>query len=62
MMVYDSAQSRREKEYFQFLENLRESGVTNMFGAAPYLANAFSLSKSEARDILLKWMESYDRT
>ena len=62
MMVYDSAQSRREKEYFQFLENLRESGVTNMFGAAPYLANTFSISKSEARDILLKWMESYDRT
>jgi hypothetical protein len=25
-----------ENEYFEFLDGLRESGVTNMFGAAPY--------------------------
>jgi hypothetical protein len=45
--------------YFAYLNALRESGEINMFGAAPYLAGAFSLSNSQARDILLKWMESF---
>jgi hypothetical protein len=45
--------------YFAYLNALRESGAINMFGAAPHLAAAFSLSNSQARDILLKWMESY---
>ena len=47
------------KEYFAYLNVLRESGVTNMFGAAPYLQQEFGLTKSEARDILMKWMESF---
>lgn len=46
-------------EYFEYLDNLRESGVTNMFGAAPYLQQAFGLSRYEARDVLLKWMETF---
>jgi hypothetical protein len=45
------------KEYFEYLEVLRKSGVTNMFGAAPYLQREFGLSRHEARDVLLKWME-----
>lgn len=48
-----------EKEYFAYLELLRDSGVTNMFGAAPYLEAAFDLSKSEARGVLSSWMESF---
>jgi hypothetical protein len=47
-------------EYFRYLDNLRASGVTNMFGAAPYLADAFDLGKKEARSILSKWMTTYD--
>jgi hypothetical protein len=45
--------------YFAYLNALRESGIINMYGAAPHLAAAFSLSRSEARDIVLKWMESF---
>lgn len=45
--------------YFDFLENLRESGVTNMFGAVPYLMDEFLIDKSEALDILGRWMETY---
>ena len=45
--------------YFAYLNALRESGAINMFGAAPYLQEAFSLSRAEARDIVLKWMESH---
>lgn len=47
------------QEYFDYLEELRESGVTNMFGAAPYLAEEFDISKNEAREILVAWMDSY---
>jgi hypothetical protein len=47
--------------YFEYLESLRESGVTNMFGAAPYLQEEFGLDKYEAKDILIEWMESYSR-
>jgi hypothetical protein len=47
------------KEYFEYLSNLRDSGVTNMFGAAVYLQRDFGLSRQESRDILLKWMESF---
>tara|TARA_B100000768_G_scaffold147985_1_gene141752 strand:- start:7517 stop:7678 length:162 start_codon:yes stop_codon:yes gene_type:complete len=48
-----------EKEYFAYLELLRDSGVTNMFGAGPYLESAFDLSRSEARKVLSSWMESF---
>jgi hypothetical protein len=47
------------KQYFDYLEKLRKSGVTNMFGAAPYLQREFGLDRHEARDILKQWMESY---
>lgn len=46
---------------FLFLDSLRKSGRINMFGAAPYLAEAFGLTKSEAREVLRQWMESFGR-
>jgi hypothetical protein len=49
------------QDYFEFLEDLRESGETNMFGAAPYLRREWpELSRTEAKDILMSWMRSYD--
>lgn len=47
-------------KHWVFLEELRKSRVTNMFGAAPYLAEEFNLSKNEAREILAEWMDKYD--
>jgi hypothetical protein len=48
------------KEYFDFLEALRESGQTNMLGARPYLQTAFpDLSDEEAKGILVKWLQSF---
>ena len=44
------------QQYYDYLDALRLSGVTNMFGAAPYLQREFGLSSREARDILLQWM------
>ena len=42
---------------FEFLNRLRESGETNMFGASPYLACAFDIPKREASKILIEWMQ-----
>lgn len=48
-------------EYFEFLDELRKSGITNMFGAVPYLMEAFDhLAYDEARDILKAWMETFN--
>ena len=49
-------------EEFEYLNTLRESGVTNMFGASPYLQEAFDISKSEAKTILALWMNSVKET
>jgi len=48
-----------KEEYFQFLDSLRESGQINMFGAGPYLMDAFGLDKRDAREIVLEWMETF---
>jgi hypothetical protein len=45
--------------YFEYLDELRESGETNMFGAGAYLEDAFDLPRREARDVLMEWMKTY---
>ena len=47
------------KDMHTFLNDLRDSGVTNMFGAAPYLQKEFGLEKGEARQVLANWMQSF---
>jgi hypothetical protein len=46
-------------EHKKFLENLRDSGATNMWGATPYLQAEFGLSESEAGEILVAWIRSF---
>lgn len=50
-----------KEEYFEYLDALRETGVTNMFGAAPYLESEFEMSRKDARDILVEWMETFEQ-
>jgi len=45
---------------FAFIDALREGGKINMFGAAPYLADAFDLERREAVVISAAWMETFD--
>jgi hypothetical protein len=47
------------QEQLEFLDKLRESGVTNMFGASPYLEREFGLDRSTARSVLSNWMETF---
>lgn len=53
-------QANMNPAHFKFLDELRESGDTNMFGAAQYLAPEFALDKKEARRILTAWMKTFD--
>jgi hypothetical protein len=44
----------------EYLDDLRESGITNMFGGVEYLLNEFpELGKTDARKVLSYWMETF---
>lgn len=51
-----------EQVYFEFLNDLRESGKTNMFGASLYLEEAFDLNRREAKTVLMNWMKQFNRS
>jgi len=48
-------------EFLVYLDKLRKSGVTNMFGARPYLADAFypMLNDKWAGKVLVYWMHTF---
>jgi len=47
------------EEHLEYLDDLRESGITNMYGAAPYVRDAFDIDLKTARDILQYWMNTF---
>jgi hypothetical protein len=64
MGVFDQPVSRPEfvkDEHLEFLDDLRESGVTNMFGATVYLVDELGLDKKVARQVLGYWIKSFGR-
>lgn len=48
-------------KFFEFLDELRESGETNMYGAGSYLQNEYWISRKAASEILATWMKTFDR-
>jgi hypothetical protein len=54
------AQNPADQKYFDFLVGLRDSGITNRFGASPYLHAEFEeITLRESQEILIRWMESF---
>ena len=49
------------QEFKRFLNDLRESGTTNMFGAGKNLEYEFGLEKAEARKVLSSWMQNFKK-
>jgi len=45
--------------HLEYLDALRESGETNMFGAGRYLMKSFGLTSPVAREILFYWMKTF---
>ena len=56
-------ETKKEMEFrmkvYEFLNSIRASGVTNMFGVAPYVQEEFELSKSEASNYVVDWMARF---
>ncbi len=46
-------------EIFVYLDDLRESGETNMYGASSYLVEEMSMERKQARDVLGQWMKTF---
>jgi tRNA uridine 5-carbamoylmethylation protein Kti12 len=54
-----SQEKEKYEKEFKYLERLRQSGVTNMYGAGPYLREEFNISKEESYEILKQWIKRY---
>lgn len=50
------------KEFFEYLDDLRISGIVNMYAATPYIEEEFDVKMPVAREILTLWMETFDST
>lgn len=46
-------------DYYETLEDIRKSGIVNMFGSAPYLAEHCGIGVKLAEEVLLSWMGNY---
>ena len=49
------------EDHLEYLDDLRESGKTNMYGASLYLKNEFSelKKKEDAKAVLMYWMHTF---
>lgn len=52
--------TEQEKEVMEFLNLLRNTGKTNMFGATPYIMQEFDIPKQEANKLLVLWMDNFN--
>ena len=49
-----------QEQVFKFLDELQESGVTNMFGAGNYVQKEYRININEANNYVAEWMRTYD--
>lgn len=48
-----------KEEVFHYLDTLRKTGDTNMFGAGPYVEAEFDMDPLEAGELLIEWMQTF---
>lgn len=58
-LLEDEEFNQNKNEVFLYLEDLKESGQTNMFGAAAFIQADFECSKNMSIRYLSEWMRSY---
>jgi hypothetical protein len=46
-------------ERLEYLDELRESSVVNMYGAGEYVENKFDVDRKEAKEVVTYWMETF---
>jgi hypothetical protein len=47
----------RGNRFFRFLRRMKAGGRSNMYGAVPYLMNAFGLDRNAAFQVVCEWMD-----
>ena len=52
--------SENEIEVFIYLNELRESGITNMFGASVYIEEEFGYDRRTSISLLTTWMDNFN--
>jgi len=50
-----------KSEVFEFLDDLKETGVTNMMGAEEYVMETYELPRMKARAFVVEWMTNYGK-
>jgi len=50
-----------EQEVLEFLNILRDTGATNMYGARPYVMENFELDRKESGELLSLWMANFNK-
>jgi hypothetical protein len=48
-----------EDHHLEYLDWLRETGITNMFGAGAYLREEYGFERDEASEVLKYWMQTF---
>lgn len=48
-----------KEEHLEYLDTLRETGVTNMLGAGVFLEEQFGVNKKDAAAILKYWIKTF---
>ena len=59
MQHVDDMENSFKEEVNVFLDELRESGITNMFAADKYIITEFFVTKNKARELLCSWMKNF---
>lgn len=59
-LILQSIGETKLEECLAYLDVLRESGVTNMFGAAPYVERSCNLDRKVAKAVLIYWMKTFE--
>tara|TARA_B110000977_G_scaffold104221_1_gene136003 strand:+ start:4564 stop:4944 length:381 start_codon:yes stop_codon:yes gene_type:complete len=54
---YTNDLEKLEKKIFDFLDNLRDTAITNMLGATPYIVKEFKVTKETAKILLVSWIK-----
>ena len=59
-MTEDGICSELKSQVFTYLDELRESGITNMYGAPSYVREEFGVGKREAMSLVSSWMRDFE--
>lgn len=58
-MRTEKSHEKRQIQWNKLLDDLRDSGEMNMFGAVGYLVDNYGLERSDASRIFTEWTKTY---